>query len=88
MGFSPRCVGVRLAAGLRRSTFRHQTVVLSEEWAYDFGIRTATYTPEGASEQRTLRDTHRLLLRNTADGWKLYREVANLDLLPDRMFEQ
>lgn len=65
-----------------------ETVVLSEEWAYDFGTSTATYTPEGASEVRTLRDTYLLLLRNTEDGWKLYREVASPDLPPDVMLEQ
>lgn len=65
-----------------------ETVVLSEEWAYDFGTSTATYTPEGASEPRTLRDTYLLLLQNTEDGWKLYREVASPDLPPDAMSEQ
>lgn len=65
-----------------------ETVVLSEEWAYDFGTSTATYTPEGASEPRTLRDTYLLLLRNTEDGWKLYREVASPDLPPEAMLDQ
>lgn len=65
-----------------------ETVVLSEEWAYDFGTSTATYTPAEASEPRTLRDTYLLLLRNTEDGWKLYREVASPDLPPEAMLEQ
>jgi ketosteroid isomerase-like protein len=54
--------------------------VLSDEWAYEFGTSTATYTPTGASELRTLRDTYLVLFRKTADGWKLYREVASPDL--------
>lgn len=54
--------------------------VLSDEWAYEFGTSTATYTPTGASAPRTLRDTYLILFRNTADGWKLYREVASPDL--------
>lgn len=57
-----------------------ETVVLSEEWAYDFGTSIATYTPPGAGEERTLHDTYLLLLRNTEDGWKIYREVASPDL--------
>lgn len=54
-----------------------ETVVLNEEWAYDFGTSTATYTPAGASEPQVLHDTYLLLLRNTESGWKLYREVAS-----------
>lgn len=65
-----------------------ETIVMSEEWAYDFGTSTATYTPEGTGEARTLRDTYLLLLRNTSDGWKLYREVASPDLPPDTTAEQ
>lgn len=64
-----------------------ETVVMSEEWAYDFGTSTATYTPEGASDPRTLRDTYLLLLRNTEDGWKIYREVSSPDLPPDTVLE-
>lgn len=65
-----------------------ETMVLGEEWAYDFGTSTATYTPEGSSEPRTLRDTYLLVLRNTEDGWKLYREVASPDLPPEAMLEE
>lgn len=65
-----------------------ETVVLSEEWAYDFGTSMATYTPPGASERRTLRDTYLLLLRNTEDGWKLYREVASPSLPPEGMLRR
>lgn len=60
-----------------------ETEVLNEEWAYDFGTSTATYTPTGASEPRTVHDTYLLLLRNTGDGWKLYREVASPALPPE-----
>jgi hypothetical protein len=54
--------------------------VLSDEWAYEFGTSTATYTPAGASEPQTLRDTYLVLFRNSPAGWKLYREVASPDL--------
>jgi len=60
-----------------------ETVILSDEWAYEFGTSTATYTPEAANGPRTLRDTYLLLLRNTEQGWKLYREVASPALPPE-----
>ena len=54
-----------------------EVVVLNAEWAYEFGTSTTTYTPRGASELVKLRDTYLILLRNTGDGWKAYREVAS-----------
>lgn len=51
--------------------------VLSSEWAYEFGTATVTYTPEGAEESRSLKDTYLLILRKTPDGWKAHREVAS-----------
>jgi ketosteroid isomerase-like protein len=54
-----------------------EVVALSEEWAYEFGTATTTYTPQGSTEAIRLRDTYLLLLRNTGDGWKAYREVAS-----------
>ena len=54
-----------------------EVVVLSNEWAYEFGTSVTTYTPDGADEARHLRDTYLILLRNTGDGWKAYREVAS-----------
>lgn len=62
--------------------------VLSKEWAYDFGVTTVTYTPDGASEPRTLHTTSLLLFRKTKDGWKMYREVASPALPPDSLMEQ
>ena len=54
-----------------------EVVVLNKEWAYEFGTAITTYTPEGADSARQLRDTYLILLRNTGDGWKAYREVAS-----------
>lgn len=51
--------------------------VLAADWAYDMGSSTVTWTPEGADEERTLRDTYLVLLHRTEDGWKVHREVAN-----------
>lgn len=65
-----------------------ETVFLSEEWAYFFGTSTATYTPEGATQPRTLRNTHLLLFRNTGGGWKIYRLVATSAPPPDALSRQ
>jgi ketosteroid isomerase-like protein len=54
-----------------------EVVPLSAEWAYEFGTSTTTYTPRGASQPVKLHDTYLILLRNTGDGWKAYREVAS-----------
>jgi uncharacterized protein (TIGR02246 family) len=54
--------------------------VLSEDWAYEFGTSTVTYTPEGATKALMLKDTYLVIFRNTDDGWKLYREVASSNL--------
>jgi len=56
--------------------------VLSEDWAYEFGTSTVTYTPEGATKALMLKDTYLVIFRNTDDGWKLYREVASSNLPP------
>lgn len=58
--------------------------VLSADWAYDMGNGTVTWTPEGAAEPRTLRDTYLVLLHRTEDGWKVHREVASSRPLPER----
>jgi ketosteroid isomerase-like protein len=60
-----------------------EVVVLNKEWAYEFGTSTTTYTPEGADGVQQLRDTYLILLRNTGDGWKGYREVASSTPPPD-----
>ena len=54
-----------------------EVVALSEEWAYEFGTATTTYTPRGSEEVIQLRDTYLVLFRNTGNGWKAYREVAS-----------
>jgi ketosteroid isomerase-like protein len=54
-----------------------EVVVLSDEWAYEFGTSTTTYTPPDTKEVTQLRDTYLILFRKTADGWKAFREVAS-----------
>jgi hypothetical protein len=65
-----------------------EVVVLSKEWAYEFGTATTTYTPKGAEEVRQLRDTYLILFRNAGDGWKAYREVASSNPPPQGWPEQ
>ncbi len=65
-----------------------EVVVLSKEWAYEFGTATTTYTPNGAEEARQLRDTYLILFRNAGDGWKAYREVASSNPPPQGWPEQ
>ena len=54
--------------------------VASQEWAWEFGNSSVTYTPAGANEARSLKDTYVVIFRNTGDGWKVYREVASSNL--------
>lgn len=65
-----------------------ETGVLGPEWAYDFGVTTVTYTPDGASEPQTLRHTGLVLFHKTDEGWKMYREVASPALPPDSLMEE
>lgn len=51
--------------------------VISEEWAYGFGVDSLTYTPEGASEPVRETYTFLVLIRKTPEGWQTYREVLS-----------
>ena len=62
--------------------------VLSQEWAYEFGNSTVKYTPKGANEAWSLKDTYLIVFRNVGDGWKLYREVASSNLPPQARPQQ
>lgn len=59
-----------------------ETRIINAEWAYEFGNTTLRYTPPGAAAPRPLTDTYLILLRNTGNGWKIYREVASSNLPP------
>src|SRR5262245_16844567 len=69
--------GAPFPPGARIAIRPKEVVALSDEWAYEFGTSTTTYTPAGASEPVQVRDTYLVLFRNTGDGWKAYREVAS-----------
>jgi uncharacterized protein (TIGR02246 family) len=51
--------------------------VLSAEWAYAFGIDTVTYPSADGGEESKETMTFIVLIRNTSDGWKTYREVLS-----------
>jgi ketosteroid isomerase-like protein len=69
--------GAPFPAGARIAITPIEVVAMSEEWAYEFGTAITTYTPPGTEDERQLRDTYLLLLRNTGSGWKAFREVAS-----------
>lgn len=59
-----------------------ETHVINNDWVYEMGSSTITYTPEGSGEAVTLGDTYLVILKRTADGWKVHREVASAMQLP------
>lgn len=61
-----------------------ETRILAEDWAYEMGTGTVTWTPEGADEPRTVRHTFLVILHRTAEGWKVHREVASARPLPEK----
>jgi ketosteroid isomerase-like protein len=69
--------GARFPPGARIEITPIEVMVLSPDWAYEFGTSTTTYTPQGASQPVRLHDTYLILLRSTGDGWKAYRDVAS-----------
>jgi ketosteroid isomerase-like protein len=69
--------GAPFPAGATISIRPIEVVAFNDEWAYEFGTATTTYTPQGSSEAVQLRDTYLVLFRNKGDGWKAYREVAS-----------
>jgi ketosteroid isomerase-like protein len=68
--------GAPFPPGANISILPMEVVAFNNEWAYEFGTATTTYTPRGSSQPVQLRDTYLILFRNTGDGWKAYREVA------------
>lgn len=75
-------IGAPYAPGMTADITPIETVVINEEWAYEFGTSVFTWTPEGASEPVELEDTFLIILRNQGEGWKVWREVASANLPP------
>lgn len=51
--------------------------VLSAEWAYAFGTDTVRVPSVDGGEESKETMTFMVLIRNTPDGWKTYREVLS-----------
>lgn len=58
------------------------TRIIDDEWVFEIGTTTVSFTPEGAEEATSMESTYLVVLRNTGDGWKLYREVAGSNQSP------
>lgn len=58
------------------------TRVMNDEWAFELGTSTVTFTPQGADEETSMQSSYLVVLRNTGDGWRLYREVGGSNQPP------
>lgn len=56
--------------------------ILGPDRAYEYGIGTLTFTPPGADQPVSMESTYFALFRRTADGWKITREVLNMNAPP------
>lgn len=74
-------------AGATISITPKEIQVLSGGWVYEMGTSVITYTAEGSDSSTTLRDTYLVILKRTADGWKVHREVAS-SLIPDILIDE
>lgn len=74
-----------IRAVLRRSTPPGATLeirplesrLIGEDWVYEMGVGTFSFTPEGASEARKLGSTYLVLFKRTPEGWRIHREVLS-----------
>lgn len=57
-------------------------VVLDGERVFEFGTGTMTFTPEGAEQSVEVSSNYSLLVRNTDEGWKLWREALSSNAPP------
>lgn len=64
-------------AGAEKEITPIEVRILDEDWVYELGTSTVTWTPEGADEERTVRYSFLVLHHRTPEGWKVYREVAS-----------
>ena len=56
--------------------------MLGPDWAYEYGTSTLSFTPRGAEQPVSMNSTYFALFRRTADGWRIAREVLNLNQPP------
>jgi ketosteroid isomerase-like protein len=60
-----------------------ELVIMSEDWAYEYGTTTISYQPDGAEAPIELPNTYLMLLKKQDGAWKPYREVASAMPPPD-----
>jgi uncharacterized protein (TIGR02246 family) len=53
--------------------------VLTGEWAYAYGTIRVGFTPHGAAAPVQVPSTFLVMLRNTPEGWKIFRESLSAD---------
>lgn len=56
--------------------------VLSRDWAYEMGVLTVRYTPDGADQRQTAEISYLAVIHRTPNGWKFYREAYNMNHPP------
>lgn len=54
-----------------------RTQVISADWAYEMGVSTVSFTPEGADQAQETSNTYLVVLHRTDDGWKLAAEALS-----------
>ena len=55
---------------------------LGEDWYYEMGVGTFTFTPEGADQEQEMAATYLAFLKRTPDGWRVHREVVSPNAPP------
>lgn len=70
------------SAGPSLKVSPHEVKPLGPDWTTAGGTFRVTTTPEGAEEPTVTKGSYLILLRQTADGWKLFRHVATYDSVP------
>lgn len=59
-----------------------RTVVVSADWAWELGVSTVSFTPEGADAPQEMSDSYLVVVRRTADGWRLAAEAITPHQMP------
>lgn len=59
-----------------------ETRFIGDDWLYEMGVGTFSFTPEGASEPREVSSTYLVLFKRTSDGWRIHREVLSSNGAP------
>ena len=72
-----------LPPGYRIDITPRELVVITEDWAYEYGTTVQSYLPDGAEERVEIPNTYLLILKKHDGQWTPYREVASALPPPD-----